>query len=55
MSSVPLTERLERARAGDERAWDQAVAEVYSELKRIARRMVGNDASATLSPTGAGE
>jgi len=45
-----VTELLDKARAGDDRAWDQAVALVYDDLKRIARGVLGG-ASATLNPT----
>jgi hypothetical protein len=36
-----VTELLDKARSGDDRAWDQAVALVYDDLKRIARGVLG--------------
>lgn len=47
-----ITRLLDDARAGDAGAWDQAVALVYQDLKRIARGVLGHGGSATLNPTG---
>jgi RNA polymerase sigma factor (TIGR02999 family) len=47
-----VTELLERARGGDRDAWDQVVALIYQDLKRIARGVLGGNSSATLNPTG---
>lgn len=47
-----ITRLLDEARAGDAGAWDQAVALVYHDLKRIARGVLGGAGSATLDPTG---
>lgn len=47
-----ITQLLEDARGGDAAAWDQAVALVYQDLKRIARGVLGSAGSATLNPTG---
>lgn len=46
-----VTELLDKARAGDDRAWEQAVALVYDDLKRIARGVLSADGQATLNPT----
>jgi predicted kinase len=43
-----VTELLEKARAGEDGAWDRAVALVYQDLKRIARGVLGGGGSATL-------
>ena len=45
-----VTELLDKARSGDDRAWDQAVALVYDDLKRIARGVLGGG-QGTLNPT----
>ncbi len=47
-----ITRLLDDARGGDAGAWDQAVALVYQDLKRIARGVLGRDGSPTLNPTG---
>lgn len=47
-----VTELLEKARAGEQGAWDRAVALVYQDLKRIARSVLGGGGSATLDATG---
>lgn len=46
-----VTKLLERARDGDRAAWDQVVALIYGDLKRIARGVLGGQGSATLNPT----
>ena len=46
-----VTELLERARSGEREAWDQVVALIYDDLKRIARGVLGGQGSATLNPT----
>lgn len=46
-----VTELLQRARAGEPEAWDQVVALIYDDLKRIARGVLGGQGSATLNPT----
>lgn len=46
-----VTQLLERARGGDGDAWDQVVALIYDDLKRVARGVLGGQGSATLSPT----
>lgn len=46
-----VTELLDKARAGDAKAWEQAVALVYDDLKRIARGVLSGGAGATLNPT----
>lgn len=46
-----VTLLLERARGGDESAWDQAVALVYQDLKQIARGVLGGRAQQSLNPT----
>lgn len=45
-----VTELLDRARAGDDAAWEQAVALVYDDLKRIARGVLAGG-QGTLNPT----
>lgn len=45
-----VTDLLDKARTGDDRAWEQAVTLVYDDLKRIARGMLGGG-NATLNPT----
>lgn len=47
-----ITVLLERARGGDRDAWDQVVALIYADLKRIARGVLGGGGSATMNPTG---
>jgi RNA polymerase sigma factor (TIGR02999 family) len=46
-----ITRLLDEARNGDEGAWDEAVALVYDDLKRIARGVLGGGGSATFNPT----
>jgi RNA polymerase sigma factor (TIGR02999 family) len=46
-----VTRLLEEARQGDRAAWDQAVALVYQDLKRIARGVLGGGGSATFNAT----
>jgi RNA polymerase sigma factor (TIGR02999 family) len=46
-----VTLLLERARSGDESAWDQAVALVYSDLKDLARGMLGGRSNQSLNVT----
>ena len=46
-----VTLLLERARAGDDSAWDQAVALVYADLKQIARSVLGGRAQQSLNAT----
>ncbi len=46
-----VTELLNQARAGDTNAWDRVVGLIYDDLKRIARGVIGANASATLNPT----
>src|SRR5207237_1610814 len=47
-----LTVILERARAGDEGARDELLAQVYDELRRVASGLMrGERANHTLSPT----
>ena len=45
-----VTELLDKARAGDQAAWTQAVALVYDDLKRIARGVLAGG-QGTLNPT----
>ncbi|HQW80516.1 MAG: RNA polymerase subunit sigma [Rhodanobacteraceae bacterium] len=45
-----VTELLDKARSGDDRAWDQAIALVYDDLKRIARGVLAGG-QGTLNPT----
>lgn len=47
-----VTLLLARARAGEAGAWDEVVALIYSDLKRIARSMLAGQRGATLNPTG---
>lgn len=47
-----ITELLERARGGDAGAWDQVVALIYDDLRRIARGVLRGPGSATLDATG---
>lgn len=47
-----VTQLLERARGGDAAAWDEVVALVYDDLKRIARGVLGGRGSATFDATG---
>lgn len=46
-----VTELLERARQGDSLAWNQVVALIYDDLKRIARGVLAGKGSATFNPT----
>lgn len=46
-----VTELLERARQGDVTAWNQVVALIYDDLKRIARSVLAGQSSATFNPT----
>lgn len=46
-----ITLLLDQARGGDQHAWDRAVALIYQDLRRVARRLLGAG-SATLNPTG---
>ena len=46
-----VTLLLERARGGDDSAWDQAVALVYADLKQIARGVLGGRAQQSLNAT----
>lgn len=46
-----VTQLLAQARAGDDAAWDRAVALVYEDLKRLARGVLGGPDNATLNPT----
>lgn len=48
--SVPITELLNRARAGDQGAGDVAFSSLYQELKRLAASSLGRE-GATLSAT----
>ncbi|MGC4028688.1 MAG: ECF-type sigma factor [Steroidobacteraceae bacterium] len=43
---VPVTQLLARARAGDERALDEAYAAVYQQLKQAARRQLRRERAA---------
>jgi len=45
-ASVPVTQLLARARAGDARALDEAYAALYQELKQAARRQLRRERSA---------
>lgn len=47
-----VTQLLDRARAGDAHAWDQAVALVYDDLRRVARGVLHGPGSATFDATG---
>lgn len=47
-----FTQWLDAARSGDQAAWDQVVALIYDDLKRIARKVLAGGGSATLNPTG---
>lgn len=47
-----VTQLLQRARDGDRAAWDQAVAFIYQDLRRIARSVLHGPGSATLDATG---
>lgn len=51
MTVGELTDWLNRARNGDAVAAERAFSEVYSELKRIAQRSLGQQGPATLSAT----
>lgn len=44
-ASVPVTQLLARARAGDARALDEAYAALYQELKQAARRQLRRERS----------
>lgn len=46
-----ITLLLAQAREGKAEAWEQVVALVYEDLKRMARGVLGGQGSATLSPT----
>ena len=46
-----VTELLERARQGDPLAWNQVVALIYDDLKRVARGVLAGRGSATFNPT----
>ncbi|MEO8010654.1 MAG: ECF-type sigma factor, partial [Dokdonella sp.] len=46
-----ITLLLAQAREGNSQAWEQVVALVYDDLKRIARGVLGGNGSATLNPT----
>lgn len=46
-----MTLLLDRARAGDSDAWNQAFELVYAELRSTARRVLGRYANQTLTPT----
>jgi RNA polymerase sigma-70 factor, ECF subfamily len=47
-----FTSLLGRARAGDERARDEVIAQVYEELRRVAARLMRRERTGhTLSPT----
>jgi len=46
-----VTELLERARLGDQAAWNRVVALIYDDLKRIARSVLAGKGSATFNPT----
>ncbi|HRD73323.1 MAG TPA: ECF-type sigma factor [Aquimonas sp.] len=47
-----VTQLLQRARDGDGSAWDQVVAIIYDDLRRIARGVLHGPGSATLDATG---
>ncbi len=47
-----VTQLLERARGGEVGAWDEVVALIYDDLRRIAGAMLGGQRSATLNATG---
>ncbi len=47
-----ITVLLQRARDGEQGAWDDVVALIYQDLKLIARRVIGRSGSATINPTG---
>lgn len=47
-----FTEWLAAARGGDQAAWDRVLAMIYDDLKRVARKVLAGNASATLNPTG---
>ncbi len=47
-----VTQLLERARGGDAAAWDQVVALIYDDLRRIARGVLGGPGGATFDATG---
>ena len=46
-----ITQLLDRARSGDEAAWDRVVALIYDDLKRIARGVLARSGQHTLNPT----
>ncbi|HOV96005.1 MAG TPA: ECF-type sigma factor [Thermomonas sp.] len=46
-----ITQLLERARDGEPAAWEQAVASLYEDLLRMARRARAHGGAATLNPT----
>ncbi len=51
-TSTPVTELLRQWRAGDERAFDQLLSQVYAELRRLARgQLRGERPGHTLAPT----
>lgn len=47
-----VTQLLARARAGEDGAWDQAVALVYADLKQIASAILRGQRGGTLNATG---
>ncbi|UXI66759.1 ECF-type sigma factor [Tahibacter amnicola] len=47
-----ITVLLERARSGDDGAWDEVVGLLYADLKRLARGAMTAAGPNTLSPTG---
>ena len=47
-----VTQLLQRAREGDNAAWDQVVAIIYDDLRRIARGVLHGPGGATLDATG---
>jgi RNA polymerase sigma factor (TIGR02999 family) len=51
MSAEGLTKLLQEVNAGDERAFDALVAQVYGELRRMAGAIMRPDQRATLQPT----
>jgi len=46
-----ITQLLERARGGERDAWEQAIASLYEELLRMARRARAHGGAMTLNPT----
>ena len=51
MNEPSVTDLLAAHRAGEERAFDNAFAQVYEELRRVARHQLGGQAGATLGTT----